>query len=90
MSAKRQTPEICPACGAEVPPGARACPECGADEKTGWNEEATLYDGLDLPETSYEPAGEPSRLKPAGVEWHWWMLGIILLVAFAYVVLSRR
>ena len=47
------TPEICPACGADVPAGAAACPECGADEHTGWNEEAARYDGLDLPDNEF-------------------------------------
>ena len=29
-----KTPEICPNCGAEVPPRAKACPECGFDAST--------------------------------------------------------
>lgn len=37
-------------CGEDVPAGAWACPSCGADERSGWNEEETRYDGLDLPE----------------------------------------
>ncbi len=39
------TPDVCPNCGAEVPPSAKACPECGSDEKTGWSEKAR-YDHL--------------------------------------------
>ena len=46
-------PEICPNCGAEVPPKARACPECGADEKTGWSEEAHAS-GLGLPDENFD------------------------------------
>ena len=46
----RSAPETCPACGADVPAKALACPACGADHETGWNEEAAVYDGLDLPE----------------------------------------
>ena len=46
-------PEICPNCGAEVPPKARACPECGADEATGWSEEAHAS-GLDLPDEDFD------------------------------------
>jgi hypothetical protein len=49
-------PEECPVCGADVPRGARACPGCGADERSGWNEEETLYDGLDLPGEADEGA----------------------------------
>ena len=48
-----KAPEICPACGAEVPRNAVACPECGADENTGWNEEASRLDGLDLPDDDF-------------------------------------
>jgi hypothetical protein len=46
-------PGVCPVCGADVPPGALACPECGADAETGWNEEATATDGLDLPDNDF-------------------------------------
>jgi uncharacterized membrane protein YvbJ len=53
MTEQRNTPEICPACGAEVPAHATACPECGADENTGWNEEAARYDGIDLPDDEF-------------------------------------
>jgi hypothetical protein len=95
---KRTAPEICPACGAEVPSQARACPECGADEKTGWNEEATEYDGLDLPDESTEYRDEvPSQSddpqkwsRPKGLPWHWWLLGIALLVILAYAILTVR
>jgi len=45
--------EICPNCGADVPPGAKACPECGADEQTGWSEEARVG-GLDLPDAKFD------------------------------------
>lgn len=46
-------PEFCPVCGESVPRGAAACPGCGADERTGWNEDATRYDGLDLPDAAF-------------------------------------
>jgi len=92
---KRTAPEICPACGAEVPSRALACPECGADEKTGWNEEATRYDGLDLPgesnsgdETGYDEG--KLRLRPRGVPWYWWLLAILLLAALALAILTGR
>jgi len=41
-------------CGTEVPEKALACPECGADHETGWNEEATAGDGIDLPDTEFD------------------------------------
>lgn len=53
MSREFIPPEACPVCGADVPRGAQACPGCGADERTGWNDEATRYDGLDLPDAAF-------------------------------------
>jgi hypothetical protein len=47
------TPEICPNCGAEVPPGAKACPECGSDEETGWAEDAHAG-SLGLPDEDFD------------------------------------
>jgi hypothetical protein len=46
------SPEVCPNCGADVPPKARACPECGADETTGWSDEASAG-SLGLPDDSF-------------------------------------
>ena len=43
----------CPTCGAEVRVGTPSCLNCGSDDETGWSED-TLYDGLDLPESSDE------------------------------------
>jgi RNA polymerase subunit RPABC4/transcription elongation factor Spt4 len=45
---KGKPPFDCPNCGAEVPAGTKSCPECGSDEKTGWNEDAAIYDGAGL------------------------------------------
>ena len=81
------TPEICPNCGAEVPPKARACPECGADEATGWSEEAQAS-GLDLPDENFDyndfvkrEFGGKSPL-PRGVHWFWWVVALVLAAAF--------
>lgn len=91
------TPSECPVCGAEVPPRARACPHCGADEKTGWNEEATRYDGLDLPETAFEEGAptrnDPSlnpRLRPGGISLLWWGTGLCIAFLITYLALSGR
>ena len=81
-------PEICPVCGAEVPPNAKACPECGADEKTGWPEEADA-DRLGLPEEDFDyedfvkrEFGGGKNPKPHGIHWFWWVVGILLVAAF--------
>ena len=78
-------PDICPGCGAEIPPGAKACPECGSDEETGWSAKAR-YDDLDLPEENFayedyvkrEFGGE--RIVPRGVHWFWWIVAILVVV----------
>jgi hypothetical protein len=77
-------PEICPNCGAEVPPKAKACPECGADEQTGWSDKAHA-DNLGLPDEEFDyhefverefGSGKP---KPSGVNWLWWSVALLLL-----------
>lgn len=50
----KRPPDVCPACGADVPETALACPECGSDYETGWNEDAAVYDGLDLPDKDFD------------------------------------
>jgi hypothetical protein len=80
-------PEICPNCGAEVPPKARACPECGADEQTGWSD-AARTDGLGLPDENFdyndfvkrEFGGESP--VPRGVRWYWWVVAVVVVVVF--------
>lgn len=79
-------PEVCPVCGSDVPDGARACPDCGADERSGWNEEDTLYDGLDLPEEAFEGDGDPSASVGKARRVLWWMAGLLALVAFAWMM----
>lgn len=78
------SPDICPHCGMEVPPGAKACPECGSDEKTGWSGKAH-YDHLDLPEENFdyedfvkrEFGGE--RMVPRGIHWFWRLVTILVV-----------
>lgn len=83
----------CPACGEDVPVGARACPHCGADEKTGWNEDATRYDGVDLPDPDFDyddfvkqEFGSPAT--PRHISWLWWLVGAIAVLGLLYVLLS--
>jgi uncharacterized membrane protein YvbJ len=81
-------PDVCPNCGAEVPPDAKACPECGSDEQTGWSEQAR-YDSLDLPDEDFDynefvkrEFGDDKRSSlPRGDHWFWWAVGILLAVA---------
>jgi hypothetical protein len=81
-------PAVCPNCGAEVPPRARACPECGSCEETGWSASASTS-GLGLPdeEFDYESFVEEEfgakTVKPRGVAWFWWVVGLVVLVVVA-------
>ena len=83
-------PEICPNCGTDLPPNARACPECGSDEKTGWSEQAR-YDDLDLPDENFdyedfvkrEFGGE--KPVPRGLHWFWWLVAVLVLAAVAWM-----
>lgn len=77
------SPEYCPHCGAEVPPGAGACPECGSDEQTGWSERAHA-DRLGLPDEEFDYAEFTQRefggrpLRRRGPRWLWWLLAVVL------------
>jgi len=82
------TPDLCPNCGAAVPPHARACPECGSDETTGWSDEANVQK-LDLPDDSFDydefakrEFGDSTgvRVRPAGIRWTWWIVAITLIL----------
>lgn len=79
------TPEVCPNCGAEVPPNAKACPQCGADEETGWSEEARTSD-LDLPDENFDYGefikrefGKKKSFVPHGIHWFWWIVAVLVL-----------
>jgi len=84
---------ICPNCGAEVPPKAKACPECGSDEQTGWSEQAH-QDGLDLPDENFDydkfvenEFGDKKPI-PRG-NWFWWIVAVLVLAAFIGMWLAR-
>jgi predicted nucleic acid-binding Zn ribbon protein len=82
-------PTACPVCGAAVPRGARACPECGADERSGWNEDAARYDGLDLPAAAFDD--DPVRpARRRGLAWYWWLAGALLVVALVVLSVGGR
>jgi hypothetical protein len=74
--------------------GAKACPECGACEKSGWNEEESDYDGLDLPTESFDyerfledEFGEPK--KKEGLSLMWKITTIVLLVVLGVLTGMR-
>ncbi|HET7536267.1 MAG TPA: zinc ribbon domain-containing protein [Candidatus Didemnitutus sp.] len=71
-------PEVCPVCGEAVPRDALACPGCGADERSGWDEEATRYDDLDLPDEAF--AGEKPAAPKDRFGGVWVAVAIILLI----------
>jgi hypothetical protein len=80
-------PSVCPVCGTDVPRDAKACPECGADERSGWDEEATRYDGLDLPDSAFEKAPRHYRKAKSSYRGGWWMVvGIVLLIALVFAL----
>lgn len=81
-------PSECPVCGERVPRGAAACPGCGADERTGWNEEATRYDGLDLPDHAFagENTERAARREHGRGLWLAVAVGLIVLLIFGFVL----
>jgi len=85
MKSRLRPPKVCPVCGEDVPPAAVACPECGADHNSGWQENAELYDSVDLPDEdfNYEEFVKqefgPSH-KPA-IKTVWWITALILIAA---------
>ena len=75
----------CPICGEDVPAKAKACPHCGACEKSGWNEDASGADGLDLPDDDFdyekfahEEFGTPAKL--ASKQLFWKAIAVVILV----------
>ena len=77
-------PDVCPNCGAEVPPNAKACPECGSDELTGWSETAR-YDDLNLPDGNFDYDDFVKRefgkeeTQPRGIHRLWWLAAILVI-----------
>jgi uncharacterized membrane protein YvbJ len=91
----RKSPEICPNCGAEVPPNALVCPECGADHKTGWSDFAEEQ-RLDLPDDEFDYDNfvkeEFSNKKNKGIQQIpllWRIAAILLIIIFVLFFLKK-
>ena len=85
-------PEICPNCGATVPPKAKACPGCGADEKIGWADSTQASNlGISEEEFDYENFVKEEfgsrNLKPPGIHWLWWLTALLLTFLFLFFCL---
>jgi len=85
-------PDVCPSCGAEVPPKARACPGCGADEETGWSD-AARENELGLPDEDFKydeyvrREFEPARPWRGPHAWVWFVAtGLVILGLLALIL----
>lgn len=87
MPSRVVAPETCPICGEDVPRGAASCPGCGADERTGWNDEATRYDGLDLPDAAFadENTERAARREYGRGLWLAVAVGLLVLLTIAFI-----
>ncbi len=83
------SPAECPVCGESVPRGATACPGCGADERTGWNEEATRYDGLDLPDDAFADENTERTVRREHGRGLWLAVAVGLLVLLIFGLILR-
>lgn len=82
-------PAVCPVCGEAVPRNATACPGCGADERTGWDEDATRYDGLDLPDSAYGDERTEKIARRTHGRGLWTAVAVGLLVLLTFGLLLR-
>ncbi len=82
---------ICPGCGAEVRVGSSGCPRCTPrrpERRSEHRESTDPDDEFDYDTFIAEEFGHP--LKPRGIAWHWWITAIVLLAAFAWMMLGGR
>ena len=89
MSHAFSPPAICPVCGEAVPRNAVACPGCGADERTGWDDDATRYDGLDLPDSAYGDEHTEKTARRTHGRGLWTLVALGLLVLLTFGILLR-
>ena len=94
----RRPPAVCPVCGEDVPPQAKACPECGACHASGWKlEDESDYGGLDLPDWAYEDGAEkivrPFTRRPrtpGSRLWLWRCVAAALILWWLYWLTSYK
>jgi len=88
-------PGQCPVCGEWVPRGAVACDDCGACAKSGWKENADVYDGLDLPDEDFDyddfVGREFGRPKAEGafskqIFWRWVAAILLAVMVLGYLI----
>ncbi len=80
-------PAICPVCDEAVLPKAKACPHCGADERSGWRENALIYDGLNLPDEAWEEEDASAHRNthaPGEIPFIWRLAGALALAGFLW------
>jgi hypothetical protein len=82
-------PAECPVCGEPVPRGAKACPGCGADERSGWNDEATSYDGLDLPDEAFDEDQPLTPVHRPPRDRIWVALAVLVILAVIMTFIFR-
>ena len=82
-------PDTCPVCGEAVPRGAKACPGCGADERSGWDEDASRYDDLDLPDEAFADDKAPAPRRLVDGPWFWFVVAAVLLAVLIYTFIPH-
>ena len=92
-------PGQCPVCHEFVPRKAVACPDCGACARSGWNDEESRYDGLDLPDDEpfdYDNFAERefgiknTRRPSAKPWWHYVGLALVLVMILSLLLQALR
>jgi len=82
-------PLECPVCGEAVPRNAKACPGCGADERSGWDEDVTRYDGLDLPATAYDDETEQVTVARMNRDRFWLFIAVVMALVLVVLFVVR-
>jgi hypothetical protein len=88
----KSDPFICPVCGEELHPGAKACPDCGACERSGWSADSAL-DGVDRTDDDdfdYDRFVEEEfgtrKIGQRGVNPIWTVAALVLLLAILLLI----